>query len=1205
MIGYRPAILAVAAAATLAGSAAAQSYTWSGSGGNANWSTPGNWAGGVPPVSGIDTVVIADGFPLFPVNENQNIANPFVLNSLRLANGFAVGGGALEFRTNSTGVGPTLLHYAGAATISAPVTLADTLTYVPDQNVATGTAVFTLGGVVGGPGGLTVGGFGAASSNVLQLTAAATYTGPTVVNGSILSLEGAGSVLATSGWTVSGVGQLNVTASQNRIADDAVVTMAGGVLRVSGGTERIGTLAVRTGTALVDTTGTVASALSAANPLARSPGGVLRVGLSGSGPAITFDTPPALVGGNGPANGPTMSILPYVTKAGSLATYDATGIRRLNLQTEFATTIVSGTTTFNNVLAGGTIAGIDAPTQVNAIQLTGTINGTGRLTVFSGAILAAATQGTISVGTLDFGPREGLFLPSSPPQVSGYQLSVLSNIVGTGGVTVATPTVLWGANTFSGGLFLSDAALDYGRDEALGAPTNVVTLAKGTLRYIGTPVSTMARNVSVVQPTTVSSQNANALTLSGVVSGDKLLTLDGFVELTNPANSFTGGVAGQFRVGSDAPLGAPASPVTGTLRATAAFTLAHPFSGAIDTNGFDLTATNVLAGGTVTKMGVGTLTVTSTGAIGPIDTQRGTLVVPSAGVAAGIGNILFSGGTLRLTGSGLTTNRYLYVGPFQGNASRFEAVLDTNGQPVTLTGTVGTTTDATVAVITKLGAGDLTIAPGTGQLSRVAAVNVNGGFLVLGPANAAANGTALTFDSGGLRAAGAFTVPQALTTNAGGVTIDTNGFVVAAARLAGPGGLTKAGAGQLTLSGSVTYTGATAVIGGRLVIAAPAASAGYTVGATAALRVDGGTLTVGLGNIQAAADGVVEYYAATVNGGFLRGPGTHTVVGPATFNGSTFQSGVQVNQLGPATLVNVTAAGALTNAAGATLTWDAGAVTASGTFTVNGTANVGNWSSVGDTTVNPGGRVNNTTGSAVVGGGSRTYIGSPAVTGGTLALAAGTTLEMNGALVVNNGTVIGTTNINFNSLGKGAGTWGQVNVNDGGRFSPGNSPGTATTAGANWAARGVYSWEINALAEGGGIAGGPVGWDLWNAGTLNASASFVVEALSLTPADALGTLVGWNPSQPHSWLIATSTNNAFTPTAVAGLSLDASQFAAQNPLGTGRLFLSGTGSDLFLNFSPVPEPGALSLVGLAAVVAVARRVRRRRAYANSSRIATP
>jgi hypothetical protein len=76
--------------------------------------------------------------------------------------------------------------------------------------------------------------------------------------------------------------------------------------------------------------------------------------------------------------------------------------------------------------------------------------------------------------------------------------------------------------------------------------------------------------------------------------------------------------------------------------------------------------------------------------------------------------------------------------------------------------------------------------------------------------------------------------------------------------------------------------------------------------------------------------------------------------------------------------------------------------------------------------------------------------------------------------LVNNGTIAGTTNVNFGSLAKGSGVYGAVNVTDGGKFSPGNSPGAVTTGSTTWNSGGTYTVEIADA-----LAGPGIGWDLW------------------------------------------------------------------------------------------------------------------------------
>jgi hypothetical protein len=97
------------------------------------------------------------------------------------------------------------------------------------------------------------------------------------------------------------------------------------------------------------------------------------------------------------------------------------------------------------------------------------------------------------------------------------------------------------------------------------------------------------------------------------------------------------------------------------------------------------------------------------------------------------------------------------------------------------------------------------------------------------------------------------------------------------------------------------------------------------------------------------------------------------------------------------------------------------------------------------------GSLTNVGGSLVAGGGSRTTVDSLSA----IDLQAGT-MELNGALLVNNGSINGTVNVNYGSLAKGTGTYGVVNVNEGGVYAPGSSPGISTAAEVEFA-NGAFS----------------------------------------------------------------------------------------------------------------------------------------------------
>src|SRR5206468_3584002 len=107
--------------------AAAQS-TWTGLGGDSNWTTAANWSGGVP-ASGPATAVVFAGTNR--PNPVQNVANPFALNSLTFgssAGAFSLAGAGLNF-VSSGPTPPTVSQNSGSVqSVDVPVTLTGNLT---------------------------------------------------------------------------------------------------------------------------------------------------------------------------------------------------------------------------------------------------------------------------------------------------------------------------------------------------------------------------------------------------------------------------------------------------------------------------------------------------------------------------------------------------------------------------------------------------------------------------------------------------------------------------------------------------------------------------------------------------------------------------------------------------------------------------------------------------------------------------------------------------------------------------------------------------------------------------------------------------------------------------------------------------------------------------------------------------------------------
>ena len=293
---------------------------------------------------------------------------------------------------------------------------------------------------------------------------------------------------------------------------------------------------------------------------------------------------------------------------------------------------------------------------------------------------------------------------------------------------------------------------------------------------------------------------------------------------------------------------------------------------------------------------------------------------------------------------------------------------------------------------------------------------------------------------------------------------------------------------------------------------------------------------------------------------------------------------------GTATVNTSTLRGALTQTGG-TLAFNNSFVAGSGRLSVGGTVNTMGAEIHGVTTIHAGGTVANSDSSLYLTGGSRTTVN----TGGTLSAATGTRIELNGSLLVNNGTQSGTLAINYGSLAKGAGSFGTVNVSDGGRFSPGNSPGTATADNFSFDAGGRYDFELNTANPRWGIDS-----DLLRvtnvlsvgAGTTPNSV-FTVAIHSFNTANQAAALGDFDSTRAYQFLLV----DARTVSGFAGANFNVDTGGFLNSLNGGSFSVSLNGNDLYLDFSPaavVPEPAtwALMLGGLAVFLARRRLVAR-------------
>jgi hypothetical protein len=179
------AALAAALVALAAASPARAQFTWN-KPANGTWSDGTNWAGGTAPTAGATTTLTFGDPAIAAANytATNDIANPFALNGLTFTNNAGTTvtvaaiapGGALNF----SGTNPTITVGAGAASVTAPVTLSANTAVAG----VTATGALTFGAAVSGgtnnltmsaPGTLTLAAGGSLNTLSVQAgTAAAT-----------------------------------------------------------------------------------------------------------------------------------------------------------------------------------------------------------------------------------------------------------------------------------------------------------------------------------------------------------------------------------------------------------------------------------------------------------------------------------------------------------------------------------------------------------------------------------------------------------------------------------------------------------------------------------------------------------------------------------------------------------------------------------------------------------------------------------------------------------------------------------------------------------------------------------------------------------------------------------------------------------------------------------------------------------------------
>jgi fibronectin-binding autotransporter adhesin len=694
-------------------------------------------------------------------------------------------------------------------------------------------------------------------------------------------------------------------------------------------------------------------------------------------------------------------------------------------------------------------------------------------------------------------------------------------------------------------------------------------------------------NPLVINSTLVDSGTAGAVTVSG----------SGVTELlgTNTYTGQTSIVGGTLQVGNGGTTGKLGSGTVVdltnlTFDRSDNVTVGTVLTGAgtvtkIAGNALTLSGNNTFTGGLIINAGT-VISTTSSGnsglGAGPVNVNAGTTLQGNAqdafGFTAGVSPpvININGGTVTEgAGTGTTPAAYRVTLP--------NLVFSNGGTLTNPTGTAGNNGD---------GNGNYSFFGGT------VTVNASSTGAVISATRIGIQANPVVFNVARGSAASDLTVSSVLSDFGGshGIIFNGSGITTLSANNSFSGGLVINGGTVI----STTSGGATAIGAGNVTVNPGATlqgnagdSFGFSGGASPAIiTINGGTVTEGGGSGSTpAAYRITIRNLVFSNGGTLTNPtGTAGNNGDANGNYSLFGGNVTVNPSATTALINATKVGLQAG----TLTFNVARGAATSDLTINSVL-----AQFGTTSVLK-------TGTGVMTlNGANTYTAPTSVNGGTL--------------LVNNTSGNGAVNVNTAGTLAGIGTiGGALNVNAGGTVSAGDAysvPGTLTVAGVTTLATGsgivgdagngaTYLWKINNAGPpaGTGTAGSNIGWDKLAVTTvsLGGTGSFVtLEPVSVGGGFVNGAIANFSPTTPYQWTIATLSGGGGTVLG-AQMHFDTnalSAFAAANNALASNFSVTDDANDVYISYSPAPEPTSLGLLGLGAGSLLLRRRRRSTAAA--------
>ncbi|MBL0141947.1 MAG: IPTL-CTERM sorting domain-containing protein [Betaproteobacteria bacterium] len=614
----------------------ASAQSWSGLGGDSNWSTGANWTGGVaPPATGTTTsLVFGPSGNYSPVVDAAWEVNALLLGG---ATAYALTGSALTVN----GAGAVFDMSGAAHSIANALTLSSPLTISHSVDV-------TLSGAITGPGAITKNGAARLTS-----LAASDLSGGFVVNSGTLRL-GDGVTWPLSVGPISNGAALEIQGFVNLSG----VSGTGSMTVVSGGAIGMFGDFTHTGATTLGPGAYAGGNFTQSGPLTLGAGSALDTGL-GSFASLTGT---GTLNINGPVTVGTDNA--DSTFTGILAGFGAltkVGTGRLTLGVP---SFHTGTAT----VSAGTLRvgdGVTWPLSVGpisngaALEIQGFVNlsgvsGTGSMTVVSGGAIGMFGDFT-HTGATTLGPGAyagGNFTQSGPLTLGAGSaldtgLGSFASLTGTGTLNINGPVTVGTDNadsTFTGILAGFGALTKVGTGRlTLGVPsfhTGTATVSAGTLRVgdgVTWPLSVgpISNGAALEIQGFVNLSGVSGTGSMTVVSGGAIGMFGDFTH-TGATTLEPGAYAGgNFTQSGPLTLGAGSALDTGlgsfaSLTGTGTLNINGPVT--VGTDNADSTFTGILAGfGALTKVGTGRLTL--------------------AGASTNLGTMSVSGGSVLVTGS--------------------------------------------------------------------------------------------------------------------------------------------------------------------------------------------------------------------------------------------------------------------------------------------------------------------------------------------------------------------------------------------------------------------------------------------------------------------------------------------------------------------------------------------------------------------------